>query len=77
MVTSRIESSSSRLNKAAFNRLAGTRQVTRPVNKTLNYFLGRIGSPPVADLRTLLVRRLLRMKVLEAARLQRHFGPAL
>jgi hypothetical protein len=59
------------------NRLAGTRQVTRPVNKTLNYFLGRIGSPPVADLRTLLVRRLLRMKVLEAARLQRHYVVAI
>jgi hypothetical protein len=52
------------------NRLAGTRQKTRPVNKTLNYFLGRIGAPPVATLRTPLLRRLLRMKVLDSARLQ-------
>ncbi len=55
------------------NRLAGTEQETRPVNKTLNYFLGRIGWQPVASLRTLCVRRLVRMKVLDAARLQGHF----
>jgi hypothetical protein len=55
------------------NRLAGTNQETRPVNKTLNYFLGRIGPQPVAGLRTLLVRRRLRMKVLERARLQGHW----
>jgi len=55
------------------NRLAGTHQTTRPVNKTLNYFLGRIGSGPVAGLRTRLVRRLIRMKVLEGARLQRRY----
>jgi hypothetical protein len=52
------------------NRLAETKQTTRPVNKTLNCYLGRIGPQPVAGLRTQMVRRLLRMKVLEAARLQ-------
>src|SRR5919204_1665622 len=44
------------------NRLAGTRQTSRPVNKTLNYFLGRTGTPPVAGLRTQCLRRLIRMK---------------
>ena len=52
------------------NRLAGTHQTTRPVPNTLNYFVGRIGAEPVATLRTQLVRRLLRSKVLEDARLQ-------
>jgi len=55
------------------NRLANTRQKRRPVNKTLNYFLGRIGSQPVTTLRTQLLRRLLRMKVLDGARLQGRF----
>ncbi len=59
------------------NRLAGTRQTTRPVNKTLNVFLGGIDSPPVAGLRTLLVRRLIRMKALDAARLQRYYVVAI
>jgi hypothetical protein len=59
------------------NRLAGTRQLTRPVNKTLNHFLGGTGAAPVADLRTLLVRRLIRMKVLEGARLQRYYVMAI
>jgi hypothetical protein len=52
------------------NRLAGTEQETRPVHKTLNYFLGRIGAAPVAELCRQLVRRLLRMRVLDRARLQ-------
>jgi hypothetical protein len=52
------------------NRLAGTHQQTRPVHKTLNYFLGRIGSEPLVVLRTHMVRRLLRMRILERARLQ-------
>ena len=55
------------------NRLAGTKQETRPVNKTLNNFLGKIGSQPIANLRTLMIRRLIRMKVLERARLQGHW----
>lgn len=53
-----------------FNRLAETTQSTRPVNKTVNYFLCRSGADPVADVRTQMARRLLRMKVLEPARLQ-------
>ena len=58
---------------ANLNRLAGTRQQTRPVNKTLNYFLGGIGAAPVATLRAHCLRRLLRMRALDAARLQRYF----
>jgi hypothetical protein len=58
---------------ANLNRLAGTKQKTRPVNGTLNYFLGRAGHQPVADLRDLLVRRLIRMKALDDARLQGRF----
>jgi hypothetical protein len=52
------------------NRLAGTAQKTRPVHNTLNYFLGRIGPGPLVALRERMVRRLLRMKVLDDARLQ-------
>jgi hypothetical protein len=52
------------------NRLAGTQQQTRPVHNTLNYFVGRVGAQPLADLRTPMVRRLLRMKILDDARLQ-------
>ena len=52
------------------NRLAGTRQVTRPVNGTLNYFLGRTGTEPVAAVRARMVNRLIRMKALDEARLQ-------
>jgi hypothetical protein len=55
------------------NRLAGTQQTTRPVNQTLNYFLGRVGTPPVAGLRTQCLDRLIRMKALDAARLQGRF----
>jgi hypothetical protein len=51
------------------NRLADTRQTTLPVNKTLNDFLGQIGSSPVADLRTWLIRQTLRQKVFDPARL--------
>jgi hypothetical protein len=55
------------------NRLAGTRQQTRPVNKTLEYFVGRIGSAPLAELRQRMVNRLIRMKALDEARLQGRF----
>lgn len=55
------------------NRLAGTAQDSRPVNKTLEYFLRRVGSDPVAGLRRQAVQRLIRMKALEAARLQGRF----
>lgn len=55
------------------NRLAGTAQTTLPVNKTLDYFLGRVGSEPVAGLVQKMVNRLVRMKALDEARLQRDF----
>jgi len=55
------------------NRLADTHQTTRPVHGTLNYFLGRIGHQPVAHLRDRLLRRLIRMKALDGARLQGRF----
>ena len=53
---------------ANLNRLAGTQQDRRPVNKTLNDFLGQLGSEAVADLRTRMIRPLLRGKVFDAAR---------
>jgi len=52
------------------NRLAGTQQTSRPVNKTLDYFLGRIGSAAVAGLGQKMVARLIRMKALDEVRLQ-------
>jgi len=55
------------------NRLASTAQQTRPVNQTLEYFLGKIGSAPIAWLRQRMVQRLLRMKALDEARLQGRF----
>lgn len=55
------------------NRLAGTTQQTRPVNKTLEYFVGRIGHAALAALPPMMVRRLIRMKALDAARLQGRF----
>jgi hypothetical protein len=54
------------------NRLAGTQQTTRPVNKTLDDFLRQVGSQPVADLRTQVVRSLLRQKVFDEARVLGH-----
>jgi hypothetical protein len=58
---------------ANLNRLAGTAQGTRPVNKTLEYFLARSGSAALAALVQRLVGRLVRMKALGAARLQGRF----
>jgi len=55
------------------NRLAGTAQDSRPVNQTLEYFLEKIGSAPIAGLRQRMVQRLIRMKTLDAARLQGRF----
>jgi hypothetical protein len=51
-----------------FNRLAGTAQESRPVNKTLECFLRKIGDAPIARLRQQMVRRLIRMKALDEAR---------
>jgi hypothetical protein len=55
------------------NRLAGTAQESRPVSNTLEYFLENIGSAPFAHLRHRMVQRLIRMKALDAARLQGRF----
>jgi len=55
------------------NRLAGTAQDSRPVNQTLEYFLEKIGPTPLALLRQQMVQRLIRMKALDAARLQGRF----
>lgn len=52
------------------NRLAGTQQETLPVDGTLDHFLGHVGSAPLAVLRTHMIRRLIRMKALDEARLQ-------
>lgn len=57
---------------ANLNRLAGTQQDTRPVHDTLDYFVEHVGPAGFADLRTLLVRRLVRMRVLDPARLLGH-----
>lgn len=51
------------------NRLAGTAQQTRPVHDTLDHFLGHVGAAPFAAVRTHMARRLIRMKVLDSARL--------
>jgi len=56
-----------------FNRLAGTVQESRPVNKTLECYLRKIGSAPIARLRQQMVRRLIRMKALDEARLHGRF----
>lgn len=51
------------------NRLAGTDHNTRPVHDTLDHFLEHVPADGFASLRTKMVRRLLRMKALDAARL--------
>lgn len=52
------------------NRLAGTQQEGLPVNKTVDDFLVRLGPAPLVDLRRQMVQRLIRNKVLDAARVQ-------
>jgi hypothetical protein len=59
------------------NRLAQTQQETRPVHDTLDHFLGHTGAAPYAELRTRMLRRLIRMRCLDAARLQGRFVVAL
>ena len=51
------------------NRLSDCQQESLPVNQTLSHFLGHVGSAAIADLRIQCVRRLIRNKLLEAARL--------
>lgn len=52
------------------NRLADTHQQTRPVHGTLDHFLDHVQPQALAQLRTRMIRHLIRGKVLEAARLQ-------
>jgi hypothetical protein len=54
------------------NRLAGTQQTTRPVHDTLDHFLEHCPAEALAQLRTQMVQRLIRMKVLDPARLLGH-----
>ena len=54
---------------ANLNRLAQTTQTTLPVHDTLDDFLGRVPLAGWERLRTQMVRRLVRMKALDAARL--------
>jgi hypothetical protein len=58
---------------ANLNRLAETAQDSRPVNQTLEYYLGKLGDAPIAGLRRRMNQRLIRMRALDAARLQGHF----
>jgi len=59
------------------NRLAQTQQETRPVHDTLDHFLEHTGAAPFAELRTRMLRRLIRMRSLDAGRLQGRFVVAL
>jgi hypothetical protein len=51
------------------NQLAATTQETLPVHKTLDHFLGHVGPVPLAQLRSRCLRRLIRLRVLDAGRL--------
>jgi hypothetical protein len=55
---------------ANLNRLAGTQQKTMPVNQTLDDYLAGLGSIPLMGLRRRMMHRLVRMRALDAARLQ-------
>jgi hypothetical protein len=55
------------------NRLAQTEQDSLPVHKTLNHFLGHVGSDSLADLRNQCVRHLIRKKVLDRFRFDGEF----
>jgi hypothetical protein len=55
------------------NRLAGFQQDSLPVDGTLDHFLGHLGSSPLAELRSKLMQRLIRMKALDKARLMGNF----
>jgi hypothetical protein len=54
---------------ANLNRLAQTNHTTRPVHDTLDHFLGHVALKGWIALRTRLVRSLIRMRVLDPARL--------
>lgn len=51
------------------NALAGSQQESLPVHGTLSHFLQHVGSPALGDLRTRMVRQLIRNKVLDDERL--------
>jgi hypothetical protein len=53
--------------------LSGNRLTLSECHSTLEYYLGKIGSAPVAGLRQRMVQRLIRMRALDAARLQGRF----
>jgi hypothetical protein len=55
------------------NRLADSQQTTLPVNRTVDNYLAGVGCPPLAGLRRHLLYRLVRMRVLDEARLQGRF----
>ena len=55
------------------NLLAGTEQQSLPVTKTLDHFIGHVGSPPFAQLLHQHTQRLLRMKALDDFRFQGDF----
>jgi hypothetical protein len=55
------------------NRLAGTQQTTMPVNKTVDNYLAGVGTAPLAELRRQMIQRLVRMRVLDSTRLQKHY----
>jgi hypothetical protein len=57
---------------ANLNRLAEAAQTTLPVHDTLDHFVGHVALAGWERLRTQMVRRLLRMKALDAARLLGH-----
>ncbi len=55
------------------NQLAKTQQESLPVHKTLDHFLGHVGSAALADLRNQCLRHLIRTKVLDRFRLEGQF----
>ena len=55
------------------NHLAGTQQQSLPVTKTLDHFIGHVGSPAFAQLLHQHTQRLLRMKALDDFRFQGDF----
>lgn len=55
------------------NRLAGTQQTSMPVNKTLDDYLAAVGTNPPRELRRQMMHRLVRMRVLDATRLQKSY----
>jgi len=54
---------------ANLNELAGTKQTSLPVNKTVSHALGHIGPEQIVELQNKMVGKLLRNKVMESCRL--------